>query len=50
MCATKKLQYYYQEGVTDRKTQAHLKPYQQQSKKSGDEHSDEQSNDMQTLK
>ena len=35
------------EGVTYRKTQAHLKPYQSQCKKTEDEHSD---NDMQTLK
>ena len=38
------------EGVTYRKTQAHLKPYQPQSKKSEDEHSDVQSWDMQTVK
>ena len=38
------------EGVTYRKTQAHLKPYQPQSKKSEDEHSVEQSSDMMTLK
>ena len=37
-------------GVTYRKTQAHLKPYQPQSKKSEDEHSGVQSSDMQTLK
>ena len=35
------------EGVTYRKTQAHLKPYQPQCKKTEDEHSD---NDMVTLK
>ena len=35
------------EGVIYRKTQAHLKPYQPQCKKTEDEHSD---NDMQTLK
>ena len=35
------------EGVTYKKTQAHLKPYQPQCKKPGDEHSD---NNMQTLK
>ena len=35
------------EGVTCWKTQAHLKPYQSQCKKTEDEHSD---NDMQTLK
>ena len=35
------------EGVTYRKTQAHLKPYQPQYKKTEDEHSD---NDMQALK
>ena len=38
------------EGVTFRKTQAHLKPYQPQSKKSEDEHYDVQSSDMWTLK
>ena len=38
------------EGVTHRKTQAHLKPYQLQSKKSEDEHSGEESSDRQTLK
>ena len=38
------------EGVTYRKTQAHLKPYQLQSKKSEDKCSDEQSSDMWTLK
>ena len=38
------------EGVTYRKTQAHLKPYQPQSKKSEDECSVEQSSDKQTLK
>ena len=38
------------EGVTYRKTQAHLKPFQPQSKKSEDEHSNEQTSDMQTLK
>ena len=38
------------EGVTYRKTQFHLKPYQPQSKKSEDEHSVEQPSDMQTLK
>ena len=38
------------EGVTYRKTQAHLKPYHPQSKQSEDEHSDEQSSDKQTLK
>ena len=38
------------EGVTYRKTHAHLKPYQPQSKKSEDEHSVEHSSDMQTLK
>ena len=35
------------EGVTCRKTQAHLKPYQPQFKKTEDEHSD---NNIQTLK
>ena len=35
------------EGVTYKKTQAHLKPYQPQIKKTVDEHSD---NDMWTLK
>ena len=35
------------DGVTYRKTQAYLKPYQSQCKKSEDEHSD---SDMQTLK
>ena len=35
------------EGVTYRKTQAHMKPYQPPCKKIGDEHFD---NDMQTLK
>ena len=35
------------EGVTHRKTQAHLKPFQPQCKKPEDERSD---NDMQTLK
>ena len=35
------------DDVTYRKTQAHLKPYQPQSKKREDKHSD---NDMQTLK
>ena len=39
-----------QEGVTYRKTQAHLRPYQPQSKNSEDEHSDVQSSDMWTLK
>ena len=34
------------EGVTDRKTQAHLKPYQPQCKNKEDEHSD---NNMWTL-
>ena len=38
------------EGVTYRKTLAHLKPYQPQSKRSEDEHSVEQSSDMWTLK
>ena len=38
------------EGVTYRKTLAHLKPYQPQSKKSENEYSVEQSSDMQTLK
>ena len=38
------------EGVTYRKTQAHLKPYQPQCKKSEDEQSDVQSSGMQTLK
>ena len=38
------------EGVTYRKTQAHLKPYKPQGKKSEDEHSGLQSSDMQTLK
>ena len=38
------------EGVTYRKTQAHLKPYQPQSKKSEDEHSVIQSSDKWTLK
>ena len=38
------------EGVTYRKTQTHLKPYQQQSKKSEDECPGEQSSDKQTLK
>ena len=37
------------ESVTYRKTQAHLKPYQSQSKKSEDEYSAEQSSDMWTL-
>ena len=35
------------DGVTYRKTQAHLKPYQPQCKKTEDEHS---GSDMQTLK
>ena len=35
------------DGVTYRKTQAHLKPYQPQCKKTEDEHSD---NNMQTFK
>ena len=38
------------EGVTHRKTQAHLKPYQPQSKKSEDENSVVQSSDKWTLK
>ena len=38
------------EGVTYRKTQADLKPYQVQSKKSEDEHSGVQSSDMWILK
>ena len=38
------------QDVIFRKTQAYLKPYQSQSKKSKDEHSDVQSSDMQTLK
>ena len=38
------------EGVTYRKTQAHLKPYQPQSKKSEGECSDVQSSHMQRLK
>ena len=38
------------EGVTYRKTQAHLRPYQPQSKKSEDECSGEQCSDKQTLK
>ena len=38
------------EGVTYRKTQAHLKPYQPQGKRSEDEHSSLQSSDIQTLK
>ena len=38
------------EGVIYRKTQAHLKPYQPQSKKSEDECSGEQSSDMWALK
>ena len=38
------------EGVTNRKTQVHLKPYQPESNKSEGEHSDVQSSDMQTLK
>ena len=51
MCTAKKLQYLLQgNGVTYRKTQAHLKPYQPQSKKSEDEHSVIQSTDKQTLK
>ena len=37
------------EGVNYRKTQAHLKPYQPQSKKCEDEHSLSQSSDMQTV-
>ena len=37
------------DDVTYKKTQAHLKPYQPQSKKSEDEHSVEQSSDKQTL-
>ena len=38
------------EGVTYKKTQAHLKPYQPQSKTLEDEHLSEQSSDKQTLK
>ena len=38
------------EGVTYRKTQSHLKPYDPQSKKSEDEHYKLQSSDMWTLK
>ena len=38
------------EGVTYRKIEANLKPYQPQGKKSEDECSSLQSNDMQTLK
>ena len=38
------------EGVTYRKTQAHLKPYQPQRKKLEDKHSVEQSSNMWTLK
>ena len=38
------------EGVTYRRTQAHLKAYQPQSKKSEDEHSGEQSSDKWILK
>ena len=37
------------EGVTYRKTQSHLKPYDSQSKKSEDEHYELQSRNMQTL-
>ena len=47
---TKKLQDYGKEGVTYRKTQAHLKPYIPQCKKSEDKHSLLQSRDMQTFK
>ena len=50
MCASKRLQYNIGQGVTYRKAQAHLKPYQPQSKKSADEHSVEQSSDKLTLK
>ena len=38
------------EGVTYRKTQAHLKPYNPQNKKSEDEHCLSQSSNMQTVK
>ena len=38
------------EGVTYRKTQSHLKPYDQQNKKSEDEHYKLQSSNMQTVK
>ena len=38
------------EGVTYRKTQAHLKPYSPQNKKSEDEHCISQSSNMQTVK
>ena len=38
------------EGVTYRKTQSHLKPYDPQSEKSEDKHYKLQSNNMQTLK
>ena len=38
------------EGVTYRKTQSHLKPYDPQRKKSEDEHYKSQSSNMQTVK
>ena len=38
------------EGVTYRKTQAHLKPYTPQHKKSEDEHCLSQSSNIQTVK
>ena len=38
------------EGVTYRKTQSHLKPYDPQSRESKDEHYKSQSSDMQTVK
>ena len=50
MCTAKSYNITTRDGVTYRETQAHLKPYQQHSKKPEDEHSAEQSSDMWTLK
>ena len=46
ICTAQELNITTTEGVTYRKTQDHLKPYQPQCKKTEDEHSD---NNMQTL-
>ena len=49
MHAAKKLNITTREGFTYRRTQAHLKPYQPQSKKSEDEYSVIKSSSMWTL-
>ena len=50
MYVAKKLKNYHKGCVSYRKTQAYLKCFQLQSKKSEDECSGQQSSDMQTLK